>query len=203
MIDRAARSANVAPAHPPAILLLGLGNPILRDDAVGLHVVRRLRPRLACCPDVLVAEDCWGGLRLMERMVGFQRAIIVDAICSGSTPGTVRVLGPDDLPTRHSASAHDLNLTTALSLGRQAGAVLPHRADIRLVAIEAADVVSFGESCSPPVAESIGRAADEVISILRRWEHAEDRAALPADRCLEALPDASGPQARPGYDESR
>ena len=57
-------------------LIIGLGNPLVTDDSVGLRVVERLRPLLADRPDVEVAEDYWGGLRLMERMIGFDRAIV-------------------------------------------------------------------------------------------------------------------------------
>ena len=62
------------------ILVLGLGNPLVSDDSVGLRVAERLKPLLADRPDVEVSEDYWGGLRLMERMIGFDRAIIIDAM---------------------------------------------------------------------------------------------------------------------------
>ena len=67
-------------------LIVGLGNPLVTDDSVGLRVVEELRPLLADRADVEVAEDYWGGLRLMERMIGFDRAIVVDAIHTGAPP---------------------------------------------------------------------------------------------------------------------
>ncbi len=103
-------------------LILGLGNPLITDDSVGLRVVERLKPLLADRGDVEVSEDYWGGLRLMERMIGFDRAIVVDAIQTGATPGAIHRLAPDGLPTQRSASAHDVNLATALEFGRRAGA---------------------------------------------------------------------------------
>ena len=75
-------------------LVLGLGNPIVTDDAVGLRVAQALKPLLTHCPDIDISEDHWGGLRLMERMVGYNRAIIIDAICTGSLPGTIHHLMP-------------------------------------------------------------------------------------------------------------
>ena len=65
-------------------LILGLGNPLVTDDSVGLRVAEQLKPLLADRPEVEVAEDYWGGLRLMERMIGFDRAIVIDAICTGA-----------------------------------------------------------------------------------------------------------------------
>ena len=65
---------------PMKTLILGLGNPLVTDDSVGLRVIEQLKPLLADRADVEVSEDYWGGLRLMERMIGFDRAIVVDAI---------------------------------------------------------------------------------------------------------------------------
>jgi hydrogenase maturation protease len=151
------------------VLVLGLGNPLLGDDSVGLRVAQQVRLQLAGRPDVEVAEDYWGGLRLMERLAGFERAVIVDAICAGGEPGTVRVLSPDDMPTRHSASAHDVDLRTALALGRRMGARLPQTRDVRVVAIETADVWTFTEECTPAVQAGIGHAVQTVLTLLAEW----------------------------------
>jgi hydrogenase maturation protease len=147
-------------------LVLGLGNPLITDDAVGLRVVERLKPLLAGRADVEIEEDYWGGLRLMERMIGFDRAIVVDAIQLGSPPGTIHLLTPDGVPTQRSASAHDVNLSTALKFGRQAGARLPENARIQIVGIEAADVLNFGEQCTPAVEAAIPSAVEAVLKEL-------------------------------------
>jgi hydrogenase maturation protease len=132
-------------------LILGLGNPLLKDDGVGLRVAEELQGRLNSRGDTEVGLDYWGGLRLMERMIGFDRAVIIDAIVSGKPPGTIQTLHPGDIPTQRSASAHDVNLPTALQLGRQAKAHLPEDEEILLIGIEAADVQTFNEQLSPEV----------------------------------------------------
>ncbi len=147
-------------------LIIGLGNPIVTDDSVGLRVAAEVARRLADRPDVEVTEDYWGGLRLMERMVGYRRAIVIDAIQTGSPPGTIHRLTPEAIPTQRSASAHDVNLPTALEFGRQAGLTLPANRDILLVAVEADDVITFGEQCTPAVEAAIPAAADEVLRAL-------------------------------------
>lgn len=147
-------------------LVLGLGNPLLRDDSVGLRVVRSLLPFLASRPDIDLAEDYHGGLRLMERLVGYDRAIIVDAVCSGAPPGTIHRLGPTSVPTQHTASSHDVNLPTALALGRQVGAALPADEAILILGIEAVDVHSFGEDLTPEVAAAIPAAANLILAEL-------------------------------------
>jgi len=147
-------------------LVLGLGNPVLTDDAVGLHVARALRERLTDRPGVDVDEDYHGGLRLMERLIGYDRGIVIDAIRSGGAPGTLRRLTDGSMPTRHSASSHDTTLPTALALGRMAGAPLPEEEDVLFLAIEAADVTTFGDRCTPEVEAAVPRAVEAVLGAL-------------------------------------
>ncbi len=147
-------------------LVLGLGNPILRDDSIGLRVVQELRVRLGDNPDVELSEDYWGGLRLMERMIGFDRAIIIDAIQTDAEPGTIHLLSPNDIPTQRSSSAHDVNLPTALELGRQAGAQLPQPSEILIIGVEAADVQTFDEALTPEVEIALPQAVEAVLSAL-------------------------------------
>jgi hydrogenase maturation protease len=147
-------------------LVLGLGNPLVTDDSIGLRIVAALKPLLADRTNVEVAEDYWGGLRLMERLVGYQRAIIVDAILTGAPPGTIHHLAPDDIPTQRSSSSHDVNLPTALEFGRQAGMKLPENDRILLVGIEVEDVITFGETCTPAVLAAVSPAVEDILRIL-------------------------------------
>jgi hydrogenase maturation protease len=147
-------------------LVLGLGNPVVSDDSVGLQVVKILRSLLADRPEIEIAEESCGGLRIMERLVGFQRAVIVDAMLSGAPPGTIYRLTPHSLPTQRSASSHDMNLATALALGRAAGLPLPEDAQIHLIGIEAEDVLTIGEQCTPAVAAAIPAAVSTVLELL-------------------------------------
>jgi hydrogenase maturation protease len=154
---------------PMRTLVLGLGNPLVSDDSVGLWVAEELKSLLAGRPEVDVDEDYWGGLRLMERMVGYDRAIVVDAICTGAEPGTIHRFKPDALATQRSASAHDMNLRTALELGRRAEVHLPADEEILLIGIEAEDVINFSEECTPAVRAAIPRAVEAVLEALDRW----------------------------------
>jgi hydrogenase maturation protease len=154
--------------HSLRTLILGLGNPLLRDDSVGLRVARELRPALIGRDDVEVAEEVCGGLRLMERMVGYDRAILIDAIRSGRPPGTVLAVDPRQIPTQHSASSHDVTLLQALALGRHSGARLPPDDQLRVIAIEAEDVETFGEDMTAAVEAAVPRAAARVLAELDR-----------------------------------
>jgi len=145
-------------------LVLGLGNPLLGDDAVGLKVAALVRERLDGSPDVDVEEEEAGGLRLMERMTGYDRAVLVDAAVTGGTPGEVRRLAPEDLPTQRTAAAHGIDLPAALALGRQLGYPMP--SEVRIVAIEAASVLEFRHDMTPAVAAAVEPAVEAVLEEL-------------------------------------
>lgn len=147
-------------------LILGLGNPLVGDDSVGLRVAAELACELADRPDVVVEEDYWGGLRLMERMIGYDRVIVIDAMVSGLSPGSLRWLRVGDLPTQHTSSSHDVNLSTALALGRHAGAKLPPDEAIWILGIEAENVEIFSDQCTPAVAQAIPKAVAAVLEKL-------------------------------------
>jgi hydrogenase maturation protease len=156
--------SRIAPNVSPHTLVLGLGNPILRDDGVGWRVVEEVRRLTA--PE-LAEFDCvaLGGLALMERLIGYDYAILVDAIqTTGGTPGAVYALGMDDLPTLNADAVHDASLKAALELGRQLGAQLPR--EIAIIAVEAVDLLDFGEALSPPVEAAIPAAVDAVLAAL-------------------------------------
>jgi hydrogenase maturation protease len=61
-------------------LVLGLGNPILTDDKVGIHVVRAAAGHCSPANGVTFAEASVGGLRLLDLLAGYDRAVMVDAI---------------------------------------------------------------------------------------------------------------------------
>lgn len=156
-------------------LVLGLGNPILTDDGVGIYVVRRAASR--CAADhVSFAEACVGGLRLLDILAGYQRVLLVDAIqTAGGEPGTIYRLHPHHLQqSLHSGSSHDLTLAGALTLGRNLGLPLPDDDHLTILAIEVEDVLTFGEECTPPVRAAIPSVVDEICQELGAGS--EDRA---------------------------
>ena len=146
-------------------LVLGMGNPILSDDGVGLLVADRLRE--SPLPDhVEVVQSEVGGLRLLELVRGFTRVIIIDALRSpaesGRHPGEVYRYEAKDFKGGHRyGSAHSIGLDTALEIGHKLGYDMPD--EVTVFAIEAEDVETFGEELSPPVAA----AAERVFALVR------------------------------------
>jgi hydrogenase maturation protease len=153
-------------------LVVGLGNPILGDDGIGWRVAERVQARLQADPQAApgVEVECLslGGLSLMERLVGYGRAIIIDAVTTRQHPlGTVTCLPLEALPDRsagHTTAAHDTSLQTAIALGRSMGAPLPET--ILVVAVEAEQVYDFSEELSPEVAAAIPAAEQMVFDLI-------------------------------------
>jgi hydrogenase maturation protease len=109
----------------------------------------------------------------MERLLGYERAIIIDSMETGQNPvGSVRTFPLDSLPdpmAGHSASAHDTSLITALKTAESLGADIPKRVDV--VAVEAQNSYVFSEELSPPVAAAVPEAAQAVFDLLKGAPH--------------------------------
>jgi hydrogenase maturation protease len=150
-----------------SILVLGLGNPILTDDGVGIYVARAVAERWQQ-DGVAFAEASVGGLRLLDTLTGFRQVILIDAIQTrDGEAGDIYRLHPNDLrASLHAGCTHDLSLPGALAFGRGTGMALPDDEDIVIFAIEVEDVLTFGESCTRAVAEAIPRAVDAVLAEL-------------------------------------
>jgi hydrogenase maturation protease len=150
-----------------ATIIIGVGNPVLTDDSVGLKIAGELRAQLKGQSLVRTAEVHSGGMKLMETMAGYDRAIVIDAMVSGRRPGTIFTLGPADLPkTRNMHSTHDASLPVALELGRLAGLHVP--SEICIWAVEAGDVVTVSEGLTPEVKRAVPRVVKRVMRDLHQ-----------------------------------
>ncbi len=94
-------------------------------------------------------------MRLLDALNGFDAAVIIDATAPGPDgPGTIRRLSPAALgESWNSTSLHDLDLPTALALGRMVGMKIPQ--DIVLWGVEGQDMETFTEEPTPAVARAI------------------------------------------------
>jgi len=148
---------------PVKILVLGVGNPILSDDGVGIHVARALAEKMI--PGVHVEELAASGLELLDVVRGYDKVIIVDAIQTrNGRPGDFYILEEKDFEKSiHGSSPHGINIATALALGRT---IVPKDMPKEVVfcAIEADDVVNVSESLTTKVAAAL----PEVIRMIEK-----------------------------------
>src|SRR5215212_8239361 len=104
-------------------IVIGLGNPILGDDGVGWKVAEEVRKQLTPSPltplptgergDVDIEFLSLGGISLMEHLIGYERAILIDAFNSNQETGSVIVSKLNELPDYsafHITSVHDTSL---------------------------------------------------------------------------------------------
>ena len=150
-------------------MVIGLGNPLLTDDAVGVRAAELLSERLKGTA-VDVVQSAWGGMRFVDLLAGYHRAIIVDAIeWRRGPPGTIYRLTPDQaIPTLRAVSYHDVSLGTAMALGRTLDIQLPE--EIVFFAVEALETRTFGESLTPAVQAALPDLVQRVEAQLMQWK---------------------------------
>jgi hydrogenase maturation protease len=147
-------------------LVLGIGNPILSDDGAGIKVAREVGKKLDD-PEITVAETSGAGLRLLDSIVGYDKVIIIDAIqTKKGKAGQIYRMEPEDFSfAKHLSSPHQINLVTALELGKMLNLAIPQK--ITIFAVEAKDITSFSEKCTPEVERAIPKAVKMVLAELR------------------------------------
>ena len=151
-------------------LIIGLGNPILTDDGVGVKVARQLEERinLTAHPELEVTEASAGGLRLMEAVLDYDRVILIDAYYlhpDKTKPGRIHRMTLDDLrsvsPTQHSTSAHDTSLVTALDAANELGYKVPQ--EFIIYAVEVENILDFSETPTLAVGDAIPVVVERII----------------------------------------
>ena len=147
-------------------LILGIGNPILKDDGVGPRIVEDLRQHIID-PDVTLQETSLSGVNLMEMLIGFDRAIIIDAIQSGGKPGQIYRLTTQDfgVPQKDAFSEHNMSLFQSIELGKRLALHMPSQ--IVIIAVEAENVTDFEERLTLEVEKAIPGVVDQVLEELK------------------------------------
>jgi hydrogenase maturation protease len=135
-------------------LVLGIGNPILSDDGVGIKVAREAEKNLNDS-QITVSETSAAGLSLLDSILGYDKVIIIDAIqTKKGKAGQIYRMKPDDFSSaKRLSSPHQINLVTALELGKMLNLAMPR--EITVFAVEARDITTFSEKCTPEVEEAI------------------------------------------------
>jgi hydrogenase maturation protease len=161
------------------ILILGLGNDILTDDAVGLHVVRQLREQLADDPRIEVRETMEMGLALLDFFVGRRAVILVDSIQTGRVPpGTIHEVDANGLKQLTGRTPHFLGVGETLALGRRLDLPMPE--NVRILAIEVEDPFTLGTEMTPVVRQAMPGALSRMLALARELDP-EFRPSSPAN----------------------
>lgn len=142
-------------------LVLGIGNLLRSDDGVGVHVVQRLKKENLKAD---IVDAAIAGLGIIEMIGGYDKVIIVDAIMTGGKPGAIYRLSRENLPnTVHLSYSHGVDLPTALRFGEEImREEMPK--EVVVFAIEAEDIGSFDDKCTPRVKKAIPK----VIELIKK-----------------------------------
>jgi hydrogenase maturation protease len=147
-------------------IVLGMGNPILCDDAVGIRLARDFQARAGDRPHVDYVVDCSvGGLNLLDLVAGYDRLIVFDSIRGGGGPpgAWYEMTGESFRETMNLTNVHDANFTTALELGRLMGTHLPRPEHVHIFAVEIADNITFSERMTPELEAAYGAFSQEIV----------------------------------------
>jgi len=145
------------------VLVIGIGNQYRRDDAVGVIVARALRDQNL--DDIEVLEMSGEGAALIEAFQNAERVIVIDAVCSGATPGTIVRFEAhrQRIPTEFFRySTHNFGLAEAIELARSLGK-LPK--ELIVYGIEGRDF-TVGEGLSPEVARATPEVLERILNEL-------------------------------------
>jgi hydrogenase maturation protease len=163
------------PPPPASVLVLGLGNDILSDDAIGLRVAQAVRAQLAGHADIEVKETTEMGLTLLDEISGYDGLVLVDAVQTGrAAPGCLHEIEPGALPGVATTSPHFLGVGETLALGRTLGLPMPRQ--VRIVAVEVADPFTLGTDLTPAVAAAVAAATERVATVARIMAEAQNKA---------------------------
>lgn len=150
-------------------VVLGVGNTLLRDEGVGVHVVACLQRR---CPDMACVEFLDGGtlsFTLAGVMAGAEQLIVIDAAELDAPPGTLALYRDGEMDAYlgrgKRRSVHEVSLLDLLAIATLTDALPARRA---LVGIQPG-TVDWGEAPSGAVAAAIPLACDMTLGLLREW----------------------------------
>ncbi len=136
------------------IVVLGVGNILLKDEGVGVRVAEELQQRYVFPEQVSVIDGGTQGLWLIPTIQETDHLIVIDAVLGGGEPGTIYRLERDDLPRglRAKQSAHDSDLVEALNLcnllGNGPGSVV-------VIGIQPQDIQPYGLELTEKIAAKV------------------------------------------------
>ena len=144
-------------------VVVGIGNPYLQDDRAGVVIVEMLEKEgLPCRTEVVYTV----GFEVMDKIQGYERAIIVDACMLGNEPGSILELTVDDIFSTHAlVNSHAITLGTTLKTGLLCFPDdMPK--DIRIILIEVKEIKEFTQQMSPEVEAAVVTVVDRIRTLV-------------------------------------
>jgi hydrogenase maturation protease len=142
------------------ILVLGVGNILLKDEGVGVHVARRLMD-IDLPPQVEVVDGGTAGFDLLDDIEGREKVVVVDTVKGGKPPGTIYRMTTEDIEEtpKSRLSLHDIDMTDLLKL---ADLFKIEKPDIVVIGVEPKDMLTASLELSPEIEAQIPKVIDLV-----------------------------------------
>lgn len=160
--------------------IIGVGNTLCGDDGAGPAVARHVHELLEDREDWDLVELCCSAMEVVERLAGYRRAVVIDALVDwDAPPGTVFRVAFSGDDADLSPPSHAVGLATALGLARAAGLPLPEKLLLYGIAVKGPFV--FGEDLSAPLRARIGEIAQQIArDLLTESDGRQDPLVRPA-----------------------
>jgi len=153
------------------MLVLGIGNTLLTDEGIGIHVLQALEPALANWPDVTLLDGGTLSFTLAGPIEDAEALIVVDAANIKKQPGEWTLLKGEEmdafLMSNRKSTVHEVGLTDLRAIALLAG----HWPDKRAMLAIQPDVIDWGELPTPAVAAAIPAACAAIVEQLQEWQH--------------------------------
>lgn len=156
-----------------ATVVIGLGNPLMADDGVGLAALEELRALWRFDPPVELVDGGTWGMNLLHILEDASRVLILDAIDAGEAPGTLITLERDELPRLFALkiSPHQIDFRDVLALADLRG-TMP--SEIVAVGLQP-DLIEMATALSTAVSDGLPQLIDRAVTLLDRWGHEATR----------------------------
>ena len=148
-------------------LVLGVGNKLMSDEGVGVHVIERLAGKYKLPEEVQVLDGGTLGLDLLYYLEGIENLLIVDAAETGKEAGTMIRLQDDEVPAFMSIkiSPHQMGVPDMLAAAKMKD-IYPKR--LVLWGIQP-DEITLSLDLSPVLASKVDSLTDKLVEELRGW----------------------------------
>jgi len=152
-------------------LVLGIGNTLLTDEGIGIHVLQALEPELANWSDVTLLDGGTLSFTLAGPIEEADALIVVDAANIKTRPGDWALLKGEQmdafLMSNRKSTVHEVGLTDLRVIALLAG----HWPEKRAMLAIRPDVVDWGEIPTPAVAAAIAPACAAIRELIQEWQH--------------------------------
>jgi len=149
-------------------IILGVGNQILGDDGVGIHIANELKKKINN-PNITIDDAITGGMNLLDLLLGYDKAIIVDAVKTNEGEnGEVKRIPLGAFSTMHSCNPHDVSLIEAIEMAKKMGEDRIPKEIIIIGVLMKEIPCEFGEKLSKEIAAAVPKAVDMTLKEIKK-----------------------------------